>query len=340
MLITWIYRFSHLKVLAGNFINPVKILRQLFIFLLIFIPLNHSFAEEKAYRNMTDHKFYNPEPNDIYLLNLATLAKNDSYDSDNILYEIYLKKLNKIDDADITELNVEKIKKYNNLYVGMKLVKYTGPWMIYDVLVSNMAFTSLKQAKLNLSSSLVYSKQNDFFFLGEQMCSFREDNIITYVIRKSQSKPIPNPYKYAFKPMINDIYIIDLAKYEANNREYSEEYSKDNIYQKIGAIDGRAPQEFYEKAENKNKKVYVGMKLTSYSIKHDMYGFAVTTTGFSSLNEAKIKLPLFDFNPLDDDLWIEGPSVRRMINKSTIVDKIRESEYHIENVDKMDEKDN
>ncbi|WP_294609482.1 hypothetical protein [uncultured Gilliamella sp.] len=102
MSITWIYRFSHLKVLAGNFINPVKILRQLFIFLLIFIPLTHSFAEEKAYRNMTDHKFYNPEPNDIYLLNLATLAKNDSYGSDNILYEIYLKKLNKIDDSDIT----------------------------------------------------------------------------------------------------------------------------------------------------------------------------------------------------------------------------------------------
>lgn len=289
---------------------------------------------------MTDHKLFNPELDDIYLLNLVNQAKNDNYDSDNCLYKIYLEKVNKIDDSDITKLNIEKIKKYNNLYVGMKFVKYESSNWTYNVLVSNMAFTSLKQAKLNLSSSLAYSKQDDFWIDDEEVGSFREDGIITNVIRKTQSKPIPNTYEYAFKPMINDVYIIDLAKYEAINPGSSQEYSYDNIYQKLGAIDGRAPQEFYEKAENKDKKVYVGMKLNSYSVKHDSYGFAVTTIGFSSLNEAKIKLPLFDFNRLNDDLWIEGPSVRRMINKSTIVDKIRESEYHIENVDKMDEKDN
>lgn len=333
MSITWIYRFSDLKSLVSNFINPIKILIQLFIFLSIFIPLAQSFAQVKAYRNMTDHKLFNPEPNDIYLLNLVNLAKGD-----NTLYKIYLEKLNKIDDSDITQLTIEKIKKYNNLYVGMKLIKYESHNGTYNVQVSNMAFTSLKQAKLNLSSSLVYNNQDNFWIDDMEVGFFREDNIITNVIRKSQSKPIPNPYKYAFKPIINDVYIIDLVKYEADDSEYSEEYGKSNIYQKLRSIDNIHPLEFYEKKENKDKKVYVGMKLTSYSVRHDVYSFAITTIGFSSLNEAKIKLPLFDFNRLD--LSIDGSCVRRMMNKGIIVDKVRESEYHVENVDKMDEVDN
>lgn len=333
MSITWIYRFSDLKSLVGNFINPIKILIQLFIFLFIFIPLAQSFAQVIAYRNMTDHKLFNPEPNDIYLLNLVNLAKND-----NTLYKIYLEKLNKIDDSDITELNIQNIEEYKHLYVGMKLVDYDSVNDLYIVTVSNMAFSTFRQAKLNLSYPLVYSEQDVFTYSVENMGYLRENRIITNVIRKTQSKPIPNPYKYAFKPIINDVYIVDLVKYEADDSEYSEEYGKSNIYQKLRSIDNIHPLEFYEKKENKDKKVYVGMKLTSYSVRHDVYGFAITTIGFSSLNEAKIKLPLFDFNRLD--LSIDGSCVRRMMNKSIIVDKVRESEYHIEDIDKMDEVDN
>ncbi|OCG09122.1 hypothetical protein A9G13_03460 [Gilliamella sp. wkB178] len=336
MSITWIRWYGFLQPLVKNFINHAKILGIVLIFILI--PSSDSFAQIKAYRNMTDHKLFNPEIDDIYLLNLANLAENDSYDFDNSLYEIYLEKLNKIDDTDITKLNIQKIKKYKNLYVGMKLVKYESSNWTFHVLVSNMAFTSLEQAKLYLSSPLVYSKQDDFWLDDMEVEYFRENRIITNVIRKSQSKPIPNPYKYAFIPKINDVYIIDLVKYEADNREYSWEYSKDNIYQKLWSVDNIYPPEFYEKAENKNKKVYVGMKLTSYSVKYDSYGFAVTTTGFSSLNEAKIKLPLFDFNR--SSLSIAGSGIRRMMNEGIIVDKVRESEYHVANVDKIDEVDN
>ncbi|NUF26539.1 hypothetical protein [Gilliamella sp. ESL0254] len=326
MLITWICRGSRFTSMDGNPKSCARIILLLFIFILAFVPLTYCFAQERSYRNKGDHLLFTPKVGDIYLFNLANVGRNGNDDSNDFIYDLYQEKIIKIDDSDIDNFNTDKIGRYQDLYVGMKLLSYNSSNYVYTVALSNVAYTSLSQAKSNLILSSSYSNQHNSLD-DREMADLRQNDIMTDVIRRSLGKSSKkDPYYSVFMPMKHDVYLIDLAKFNTFNYKYSNEFNQDDIYQQnLTNIDGVSTDDFNKDAKNKSKKIYVGMKMDFYSLRNDYYQFAVSNSGYTSLKEAKIKLPSFDYNLFD--LTISGKAVRYMINHGIIVDKVRESEY-------------
>ncbi|OCG36190.1 hypothetical protein A9G39_03405 [Gilliamella sp. Imp1-6] len=326
MLIEWICRGSCFTSMDGNPKSCARIILQLFIFILVFVPLTHCFAQERAYRNKGDYLLFTPKVGDIYLFNLVNVGRNSNDNYNDFIYDLYQKKIIKIDDSDIDNFNTDNIGRYQDLYVGMKLLSYNSSNYVYSVALSNVAYTSLSQAKSNLILPSSYSNQHNSLD-DREMADLRQNDIMTDVIRQSLGKSFNKDLYYSvFKPMIHDVYLIDLDKFNTFNDKYSNEFSQDDIYQQnLANIDGISTDDFNKDAKNKSKKIYVGMKMASYSLRNDDYQFSVSNSGYTSLKEAKIKLPSFDYNR--SDLSISGKAVRYMINHGIFVDKVRESEY-------------
>lgn len=97
--------------------------------------------------------------------------------------------------------------------------------------ISNVAYTSLSQAKSNLILPSSYSNQHNSLD-DREMADLRQNDIMTDVIRQSLGKSFNKDLYYSvFKPMIHDVYLIDLAKFNTFNDKYSNEFSQDDIYQ-------------------------------------------------------------------------------------------------------------